>query len=114
MKLNVSLTGDPADFGAYYCISKNEKGITRGAVQLFGKQIRIHIYNILNITSIAQFQIFTIIACFQSIERDPNINLPPPVLGGFSPTIIGEQPPDFVGMDDICPPVQNSIQNVLS
>ena len=48
MKLNVSLTGDPADFGAYYCISKNEKGITRGAVQLFGKQIRIHIYNILN------------------------------------------------------------------
>ena len=36
MKLNVSLTGDPADFGAYYCISKNEKGITRGAVQLFG------------------------------------------------------------------------------
>ena len=43
MKLNVSLTGDPADFGAYYCISKNEKGITRGAVQLFGKQIRIQI-----------------------------------------------------------------------
>ena len=62
----------------------------------------------------AQFQIFTIITCFQSLERDPNINLPPPVLGGFSPTIIGEQPPDFVGMDDICPPVQNSIQNVLS
>ena len=55
-----------------------------------------------------------IIACFQSIERDPNINLPPPVLGGFSPTIIGEQPPDFVGMDDICPPVQNAMQDVLS
>ena len=37
MKLNISLTGDPADFGAYYCISKNEKGITRGAVNVFGK-----------------------------------------------------------------------------
>ena len=58
----------------------------------------------------ARLQIFTIFECFQSIERDPNINLPPPVLGGFSPTIIGEQPPDFVGMDDICPPVQNAMQ----
>ena len=62
----------------------------------------------------ARLQIFTIFECFQSIERDPNINLPPPVLGGFSPTIIGEQPPDFVGMDDICPPVQNAMQDVLS
>ena len=36
MRLNVTLTGDPADFAAYYCISKNEKGLTRGAVELFG------------------------------------------------------------------------------
>ena len=35
MSLNITLTGDPADFGAYYCISKNEKGITRGGVDLF-------------------------------------------------------------------------------
>ena len=61
------------------------------------------------IFKIAQLQIFDILAFFKCIERDPNINLPPPVLGGFSPTIIGEQPPDFVGMDDICPPVRNSI-----
>ena len=47
MKLNVSLTGDPADFGAYYCISKNEKGITRGAVQLFGKERILQINNML-------------------------------------------------------------------
>ena len=33
--LNISLS-DPADFGPYYCISKNEKGLTKGAVELYG------------------------------------------------------------------------------
>ena len=37
------------------------------------------------------------------IERDPNNNIPPPVIGGYSPTIIGDEPPDFVRLDDICP-----------
>jgi hypothetical protein len=33
--LNISLT-EPVDFGAYYCISKNEKGLTKAAIELFG------------------------------------------------------------------------------
>ncbi len=33
--LNISLT-EPADFGSYYCISKNEKGLTKAAIELFG------------------------------------------------------------------------------
>ena len=37
-------------------------------------------------------------------ERDPNSALPPPVIGGFRPTVFGEEPPDFVGLQDICPP----------
>ena len=37
--LNITLT-ESADFGAYYCISKNEKGLTKGAVELYGKQTR--------------------------------------------------------------------------
>ena len=36
MSLQITLT-DPADFGAYYCISKNEKGLTKGGITLFGK-----------------------------------------------------------------------------
>ena len=35
LSLNVTLSaGD--DFGAYYCISKNEKGLTKAAITLFG------------------------------------------------------------------------------
>ena len=37
MSLQITLT-DPADFGAYYCISKNEKGLTKGGITLFGKK----------------------------------------------------------------------------
>ena len=35
MYLNISLN-EQSDFGAYYCISKNEKGLTKGAVELYG------------------------------------------------------------------------------
>ena len=69
-KLNISLS-DPRDFGTYYCISKNEKGLTKAAIELF--------------------------------ERDPNSSLPPPVVGGFRPTVFGEEPPDFQGMYELCP-----------
>merc|ERR1719195_1172478 len=68
--LNITLT-ESADFGAYYCISKNEKGLTKGAVELY--------------------------------ERDPNSSIPPPVLGAFTPTVIGEEPPEFASVDDLCP-----------
>jgi hypothetical protein len=34
--LNVTLES-PEDFGAYYCTAKNEKGVTKGGVTLFGK-----------------------------------------------------------------------------
>ena len=37
------------------------------------------------------------------VERDPNNNIPPPVIGGYSPTIIGDEPPDFVRLEEICP-----------
>ena len=37
-------------------------------------------------------------------ERDPNSALPPPLIGGYSPTVFGEEPPPFAAMDDICPP----------
>jgi len=38
-------------------------------------------------------------------ERDPNSALPPPVIGGFRPTVFGEEPPEFVGMDSLCPAI---------
>ncbi|XP_059081824.1 uncharacterized protein LOC131879496 [Tigriopus californicus] len=60
------------DFGVYYCISKNEKGITKGGITIF--------------------------------ERDPNSALPPPMIGGSRPTVIGEQPPPLAGLEDLCPP----------
>nr|XP_040569630.1 LOW QUALITY PROTEIN: uncharacterized protein LOC121119077 [Lepeophtheirus salmonis] len=70
VRLNVTLN-KPEDFGSYYCISKNEKGVTKGAITIF--------------------------------ERDPNSALPPPIIGGFRPIVIGEEPPDFVGLEDLCP-----------
>ena len=85
--LNITLN-HPTDFGTYYCISKNEKGLTKAAVELFGKTLidpRKNIYVFLT-------------------ERDPNSALPPPVIGGFRPTVFGEEPPDFVGLADLCPP----------
>ena len=36
LSLNITLN-DPADFGSYYCISKNEKGLTKAVVEMFGK-----------------------------------------------------------------------------
>ena len=36
--LNITLN-EPWDFGTYYCISKNEKGLTKAAVELFGNSI---------------------------------------------------------------------------
>ena len=41
---------------------------------------------------------------FVILERDPNSALPPPVIGGFSPTVIGQEAPDYIGLDDLCPP----------
>ena len=38
LSLNITLN-DPADFGSYYCISKNEKGLTKAVVEMFGKYI---------------------------------------------------------------------------
>ena len=38
LSLNITLD-DPADFGSYYCISKNEKGLTKAVVEMFGKYI---------------------------------------------------------------------------
>ena len=35
LSLNITLN-DPADFGTYYCISKNEKGLTKATIELFG------------------------------------------------------------------------------
>lgn len=40
----------------------------------------------------------------RSSERDPNSALPPPVIGGYLPTVVGEKPPPFASFDDICPP----------
>ena len=37
LSLNVSLS-EPSDFGTYYCISKNPKGLTKAAMELFGKE----------------------------------------------------------------------------
>lgn len=40
LTLKIRLT-EPADFGAYYCISKNEKGLTKGGITLFGELLII-------------------------------------------------------------------------
>lgn len=38
LSLNLTLT-EPVDFGTYYCISKNEKGLTKAAITLFGEKL---------------------------------------------------------------------------
>ena len=88
MRLHITIT-EQADFGAYYCISKNEKGLTKGGITLFGKEIWICSGGEKLLSSTVSFQ-----------ERDPNSNLPPPMIGGFRPTVIGEEPPPFIGEHD--------------
>ena len=37
------------------------------------------------------------------VERDPNSSLPPPLIGGYRPTVFGEEPPENEGYDELCP-----------
>ena len=46
----------------------------------------------------------TPILIITSAERDPNSALPPPIIGGYKPAVIGEEPPAFIGLEDLCPP----------
>ncbi len=36
MTLNLTITNPNADYGRYYCVSKNEVGITRGEIDVYG------------------------------------------------------------------------------
>lgn len=36
-------------------------------------------------------------------ERDPNSALPPPLIGGYAPSVYGEESPPFESFEDICP-----------
>ena len=38
MTLNITIT-HPNDFGRYQCVSKNEMGITKGTISVFGQLI---------------------------------------------------------------------------
>ena len=40
---------------------------------------------------------------FFCVERDPNSSLPPPLIGGYRPTVFGEEPPENEGYDELCP-----------
>ena len=37
MTLNLTILNPNTDYGRYYCVSKNEIGITRGEIDVFGK-----------------------------------------------------------------------------
>lgn len=37
MTLNLTITNPNSDYGRYYCVSKNEVGITRGEIDVYGK-----------------------------------------------------------------------------
>jgi hypothetical protein len=36
MTLNLTITNPNVDYGRYYCVSKNEVGITRGEIDVYG------------------------------------------------------------------------------
>ena len=39
MTLNLTITNPNADYGRYYCVSKNEVGITRGEIDVYGNYV---------------------------------------------------------------------------
>lgn len=41
MTLNLTILNPNSDYGRYYCVSKNEEGITRGEIEVYGKFIFI-------------------------------------------------------------------------
>lgn len=41
MTLNLTILNPNSDYGRYFCVSKNEEGITRGEIEVYGKFILI-------------------------------------------------------------------------
>lgn len=41
MTLNLTILNPDSDYGRYYCVSKNEEGITRGEIQIHGNLVEI-------------------------------------------------------------------------
>ena len=41
MTLNLTITNPNVDYGRYYCVSKNEVGITRGEIDVYGTYISL-------------------------------------------------------------------------
>lgn len=37
MTLNLTITNPNVDYGRYHCVSKNEVGITRGEIDVYGE-----------------------------------------------------------------------------
>jgi len=87
VSLNLTLDSK-MDFGSYYCVSKNDKGVTKGVITIFGK-----LYN----------NFFYMPTSISGVERDPNSAIPPPVMG-YANAYFGRPAPQLAGMDDICPP----------
>ena len=87
-RLTVTLH-DRRDEGTYYCVSKNELGITRGNIQVFSKCHR-------------ESQVCKLIVSSYS-ERDPNRPPPPKASGKLVFEYFGDRSPELLGFEDICP-----------
>lgn len=79
------------DLTMYHCISKNERGITKGAFTVYGNfGLGIEWEKMFNL------MIF--------VEIDPSLATPPPIVDGSNIAIFGVQPPEIVSLEQLCPP----------
>lgn len=89
MTLNLTITNPSADYGRYHCVSKNEMGITRGEIDVYGT-----FYTFKNNSS-NKFVYFC--SLFTKIDADPRFSGQP--TGGTEVKTWGPSPPDMVDLE---------------
>lgn len=50
MTLNLTITNPNTDYGRYHCVSKNEVGITRGEIDVYGTYYFPSFFSLLTMT----------------------------------------------------------------
>ena len=91
MTLNLTITNPNADYGRYHCVSKNEMGITRGEIDVYGAFFSLFI--LVKVLKIFTHQFYYI----TKIDADPRYSGQP--TGGTEMKTWGPSPPDMVDLE---------------
>lgn len=93
MSLNVTVS-NANDYGRYYCVSKNEMGIMRGSINIFGQSPNQILADL--------FQLRLEWICFTMTEVDPQFVRPPSTANEMDePVTYGPAPPGFTDVEVI-------------